>query len=174
MKTIRRALAFALMGYLTVGCAVTGDLVGGRASAPMNPGPRLDMVIADPGHRSATLLPTVQATWSGSASLSSWFVLVDRVVDPTATVALELDFRGVSRESQRVGTPKYGYTTLYSSRAEVVFTLVDIRSGVIMASAAGRGVATGTRLAGLDDNAVRQSVETGLHRLIEIYAGGAS
>jgi hypothetical protein len=170
----RRSVVGVVLVMMIAGCTVIGEFGSGRSGAPMNPGPRLDMVIAEPMYGSSSLVPIIRATWTGSAQLASWFVLVDRIADPAATVLLEFDFMGISRDSQRVGTPKYGYSTVYSSRAEIVFTLVDLHSGVIMASASGRGSASGSNYSRLDDQAVQRAVASGLRRLVEIYAGGAS
>lgn len=166
-----KLLLAGLVSVMLVGCTALTN-VGGGSAVPMNPGVRLDMIIDEPDYRSAPLVPIVRSTWSGSHEMGSWFVLVDRMNDPQTTVILDIDFRGVARNSERIGTPKYGYTTLFTTRAEVVFTLIDVRSGVVLASATGVSTASGSSGgAQLDHQAVVRAVDIGLRRLLRVYAG---
>lgn len=143
----------------------------GSGSVPMNSGTRLDLVIGDATPRDLTSL--IRSEWIRSDRLSSWFLVLDRVVTPDETMILEADFRGISRNSQRVGTPKYGYSMIYSSTAEIVFSLVDLRSGVVVASAAGRGSVSSENSRDLDEAAKRRAVAAGLNRLMASYTGGS-
>jgi hypothetical protein len=168
-----RALLLAVVAGQLAGCTVFTDMSGGSRAVPMNPGVRLDLLIEDPDYSAAPLVPVVRSAWAGSDAYGSWFVLVDRMIDPATTVVLDIDFRGVTRESTRVGNAKHGFSTIYSTRAEVVFTLTDVRSGIIVASATGSSSSSGSSPGGqVDQRAVSGAVQNGLRRLMQVYAGG--
>lgn len=176
MKNRSRKLMWLLSAVLlvlsTTACAV---VIGpsGSATTPQNTGSRLDMVLQDPqgGYSGSSLDPLVREAWLNSSALSSWFLLVERISDPNETVLLRTKFDGVRESSRRVGSAKYGFSTVYSADATIVFSLVDVSTGRVLASATGRGSGSGN---GRSETAVRSAIRSGLHALVVNYSGGGA
>jgi hypothetical protein len=142
--------------------------------APVNPGARLDLFVGDTTNvERSVLAPVVTAKLARDRNLASWFVIVDRVVRPRETLVLETLFHGVTRSTSQSGSPKYGYRTMYNTGAQITFTLVDMASGDILASASASGSTTDSNGHSRADDyrAFEYAIVLGLNRLVSQYAG---
>ncbi len=75
------------------------------------------------------------------------------------------------RDSTRVGTPKHGYTTIHSVEVNVTFELIDASTGTVVAASIGRGSDSRSGSSADAEAALRRGIDTGLVRLIRVYAG---
>jgi len=133
----------------------------------------MDLMIdqVDDGWSSESTRSLIRSLWARNAELQSWFVLVDRPTRGSDTMYLNATVGDYRRDSTRVGTPKHGYTTIHSVEVNVTFELIDASTGTVVAASIGRGSDSRSGSSADAEAALRRGIDTGLVRLIRVYAG---
>src|SRR5690606_28801084 len=164
---------------LTTSCSVLVDVAGSSAgsnrSIPVNSGPRADLVIDEvrSPYSMGDTRSLIRSSWARNPDLQSWFILVDRVTRGSDTYYLNASVGRYRNESDRIGTPKYGYQTIYRVEATVNFELIDASTGTVVAASIGTGSDTSAGSRADSGAALARAVENGLVRLLRVYAGVA-
>lgn len=89
------------------------------------------------------------------------------------SVMLKSSLNFLETSSDQVGSAKYGYSTLYSTRAQVTLRLLDVETGRIIATATGKGGTSSSRSGdALKTAALERAVDTGIYNLLKVYKPG--
>jgi hypothetical protein len=171
-----RALTIAVFSALLLtSCTPFVDLFTdlGLSVAPVNPGVKLDLHIGTTTNIDRSVVaPIIQSRLSRDRNLASWFTVVDRVIDANNTLVLEVLNHGIERSSYTSGSRKYGYTTYYQAASSITFSLIDLKTGSIVASARGTGSDSSSDYSRVSDlTAFEYAVSNGLTKLVSLYAG---
>lgn len=89
------------------------------------------------------------------------------------SVLLKSTLNFLETGSDQVGSAKYGYSTLYTARAQVTLRLLDVETGRIIATATGKGGTSSSKYGeALKAAALERAVDTGIYNLLKTYKPG--
>lgn len=144
---------------------------------PSNPGRTNYMVIAgrEDGEAQLTVRSTIENEWSREPSYQSWFFIIDDIENLDASernVILNPEIISVTTEREQRGNRKYGFYTIYVTRADVSLKITDVQSNEVLAIAQGSSsVSRDTHGPSDHLDALRRATQRALYEVVRTYSG---